>query len=113
MSQRELHGAGCDIIQKSSIVRDKQYCAVVALEILLQPLDTLNIEVVGRLIQKENGWATQQELRQLNTHTPAARKFRCGTVEVGALETQAQQGLFNIRLAGVTTQNMVVILRIV
>ena len=107
LTQRKLHRAGGHIVQKGPIVRDEQHRTVVVLQVLLQPLDRLNIEVVGRLVQQEDRGATQQQLRQLDTHTPTARELGRRTTKVASFEAQAEQRLFDIGIARLTTQQLV------
>ena len=52
-------------------MRDNHHGAREGLEEALEPDDRFNIEVVGRLVQKENVVLFQEELGQLYTHTPA------------------------------------------
>ena len=55
---------------------------------LLQPLYTLYIEMVGRLVEKKHIGFLQQYLSQLDTHTPSTRELTGRTVEVLAGEAQ-------------------------
>ena len=109
LTQRYLDGARSYIIQEGTVVRDEQNRTVIVLQILLQPLNTLNIEVVGRLIEQKYRGALEQQLSQLNTHTPATRKLSCGTLEICALESQAKQRALNIGITSIATKDMVAV----
>ena len=113
LTQRQLHRAVGHVIQKSTVVRDEQHRAVVILQILLQPLDRLDVEVVRRLVEQKDRRTPQQQFRQLDTHAPTARKLARGASEIRPFESEAQQGLFDVRVAGLTAEDMVMILRIV
>ena len=52
----------------------------------LQPTDGLDVQMVRRLVEEQDVWTLQEDLRQLDTHSPAAREFCRGTIEVRALE---------------------------
>ena len=58
---------------------------------LLQPLDTLDIEMVRRLVEQQHIGFLEQYLRQFDTHTPASGEFRCRTLEVGTHKTQTSK----------------------
>ena len=64
----------------------------------LQPADGLNVEVVGRLVQQEDIGALQEELRQLDTHAPAAREDRGRALEITALEAQPEERALDVGL---------------
>ena len=65
--------------------------------------------MIGRLIEQENRRALQQQLRQLDTHTPTARELTCRALEIGTLEAQAEQRALDIGLAGIATKDMVAV----
>ena len=94
-------------------MRDEQHRAVVVFQVILEPLDRLDVQVVGRLVQQENRGPAQQQFRQLDAHAPAARKFARGTLEVAALESQAEQRLLDVRFAGIAAQDVIMVGRFV
>ena len=62
-----------------------------------KPLDALNVEVVGGLVQQEEIWLHEQQLGQLHTHFPTATEFGHLPGHVGDLEAKALKdamGLF-------------------
>ena len=113
LAQRQLDRAVGHVVQKSAVVRDEQHRPVVVFQVLLQPLDRLDVKVVGRLVQQKDRRTAQQQFRQLDTHAPAARKLARGAAEIRALESEAQQRLFDVGFAGVASEDMVVVLRVV
>ena len=52
--------------------------------------------MVGRLVEEQHVGVLEQELSKLDTHAPASRELGGGLGKVGALETEAQQGLLHI-----------------
>ena len=112
-AQREFDRAIGDVVEESSVVRDQQHGAAVILQVILEPLDRLDVEMVRRLVEQEDRGTAQQQFRQLDTHAPAAREFARRASEIPAFEPEPQQRLFDIRFAGLAAEDMVVILRIV
>ena len=94
-------------------MRNQQHGAAVIAQVLLQPLDGFDVEVVGRLVEQKNRGTAQQQLGQLDAHAPAARKLARRTAEVLALETQPQERLLDVGVARLAAKNMVVVLRVV
>lgn len=52
------------IVQKRTIMRDHNNIALKPPDKLLQPRQTLQIQIVGRLVQKDGGWFVDQQPRQ-------------------------------------------------
>ena len=94
-------------------MRDEQHRAVVISQILFEPLNRLDVEVVRGLVEQEHRRATQEQLCQLDTHTPATRKLARGAVEILASETQSEQRLFDVGLAAVATQDVIAVVALV
>ena len=69
--------------------------------------------MVRGLVQKEDRRTPQQQLRQFDTHAPAARELARGTPEIRTFEPEAQQGLFDVSVAGLAAEDVVVVLRVV
>ena len=113
LAQRQFDGACGDVVQKGAVVRNDEHGAVVAFQILLQPLDRLDVQMVGRFVQQEDRGASQQQFGQLDAHAPAARELGGGAAEIRPLETQSQQRLFDVGVARLAAEDVVVILRVV
>jgi hypothetical protein len=56
----ELEDPLRDVLHEVAVVRHRQYCPWVRREVLLQPLDGLRVEVVGRLVEQEEIGLLQQ-----------------------------------------------------
>ena len=91
MSAGNLNCAVSDIVDESTVVTYQHDCTRTDFEEILQPLDTFNIEVVGRLVEQQYIRTTQQQLRQLDTHTPSATELGSRTVEIAPTETKPGQ----------------------
>ncbi len=63
---------------------------------LFQPLDGLDVEVVGRLVQQQYVRFLQQQFGKLDAHAPATAEIACLAVEVLSGESEAEQCLFNV-----------------
>ena len=61
-----------DIIDKSAVVTHQHNSRSTCRQELLEPLDALDVEVVGRLVEEQYIGTLQQNLRQLDTHAPTA-----------------------------------------
>ena len=109
LTEQQLHSAVGHIVQKCPVVGDNHYRAVILFQIALQPLNTLDIEVVGRLIEQDNRRTAQQQLGKFNTHTPTATKFTCRPAEVLTAEAKTEQCALNIGIAVVTTEDIVTV----
>ena len=60
---------------------------------VLEPLDTLEVEVVGGLVEKEQVGMAEKQLRERDAHLPATGKINRGLVEVLDRKAKATQDL--------------------
>ena len=60
----ELEDPAGDVVEEVAIVGDRHHRAGVALEELLEPVDALGVEVVGRLVEQQQIGAAQQQAAQ-------------------------------------------------
>ena len=86
-----LDRTGSYIIKESTVVADQHHRLGTLRQELLQPLDTLDIKMVGRLIEEEHIRLLEQDFCQLDTHTPSAGELSGRTVEIFTGETQTAQ----------------------
>ena len=91
-----LDGAGGDVVDKSPIVADDDYRLGAVDEELLEPLDRLDVHVVGGLVEQDEVGLLQQNLGQLDAHAPSAAEVAGWTGEVLANEAQAEQDLLHL-----------------
>ena len=91
-------------VHEGAVMADDEDGAVVAGDKAAQPLDALEVQVVGGLVQEEQVGVAQEELRQRNAHLPAAGELGAGALEVGDLKAQAGQDFAGVALEFVAAQ---------
>ena len=99
-----------DIIYKGTVVTYKDDGTGTLCQELLQPLNTLNVEVVSGLVEKQHVGALKKNLRQLYTHTPSAGELRRRAVEISAFETQSQEGALHLGIDTLRPHHLVAFL---
>ena len=77
------------MIHKSTVMADHHNSLPVVDQEIFQPLDRLDIEVVGRLVQQEHIRLLQQQFRQFDTHAPATAELARLAGKVFAGETKS------------------------
>ena len=75
-----------DIVQEVAVMRDGEDCSWIVLEVLLEPEDRLGIEVVCRLVEKQQVRYLEKEPAEGDTPPLAAGEMRDRLVWIGALE---------------------------
>ena len=88
-SARDFDGTIGYIINKCPIVTNQHHRITMIRQKSFQPLNTLYVQMVGRLIQQQHIRTLQQQLCQLYTHPPSPAKFRSRPVEIRTLESQS------------------------
>ena len=78
----EGEGAVREIVEHAPVVRDQDDGAVVVAQPLLEPLHRLDVEVVGRFVEKKDGGLLQEQFRHRDTHLPAAAELAGLPVEI-------------------------------
>ncbi len=98
VSERNLDGAVGDIVDKSTIVTDKDNGLGFRHQEIFEPLDRLDVEMVRRLVEQKHVGVAQQKLGELDAHSPSAGELRGGAVEVGAQESEAGESALHFGL---------------
>ena len=80
-----------DGIEEVTVVRDEDDGVRIGMEIFLEPVACLEIEVIGRLVEQQQVWTSEQQLCEGDSHLPAARERFARTVAVLAAESEAAQ----------------------
>ena len=88
-SHCHFNSTGSDVIHKFTVVADDDDSLTIIDEEIFQPLDTFNIEVIGRLIQQQHIWVLQQQLGKFDAHTPSTAEVTGLTVKVFACEAES------------------------
>ena len=93
MPQHHLHRAGGAIVEETAVVRDQHERAGKTLfQIVFQPLDRLDVEVVRGLVEQQHLGPAEQDLRQFDAHVPALGEGFGLAAEFVFLEAQTGQG---------------------
>ena len=100
----DLDNAADKLVQELAIVRDDQDRAGVALQILLEPEQRFEVEVVGRLVQQQQVRLLRQQPRQVRAHHPAAAHLARGPVEILLAEAQPGEDLLGLGFEPVAAQ---------
>ena len=98
LATRNLQRAVCHIVNECTVVRHENHNVSLLLQERFKPLNRLNVEVVGRLIEQQHIRTHQQQFCQFYTHAPSATEFRCVSVKIRADKSQTKQRLFKFRL---------------
>ena len=89
-------------VEKIPVVRDQHERIRIIVEIVLEPIARFQIKMVRRFIQQQQVWLLQQQLRQRDTHLPAARKLFRLPRPVFFAESQAGEHRANLRIHGIS-----------
>ena len=82
-----------DFIHELAVVRDHQDRSAVRLEILLQPQQGQQVQVVGRFVQEQQIRLHHQQPGQVGAHDPSAAQFPGFLVEIRLVVSQTSQHL--------------------
>ncbi len=97
-AHRHLDGSGRDVVYKSPVVGNHHHGFGFGHQEFLQPLDGLDIQVVGRFVEQDQIRLLQQDFSQFDSHSPASGKFRSGALKVFPHKSQSQQDFFYLCL---------------
>ena len=97
-SAGDFDGAVGHVVDEGTVVRHEHHGTGIDLEEVFEPLDGLDVEVVGRFVEQEHVRTTEQEFRQLDTHAPSATELGGRAVEVRTAESQAHERTFYLGL---------------
>ena len=86
------------IINKGTVVTHQHHSLGTLRQKLLQPLDTLDVQMVGRLIEQQHIRLLQQNLGQLDAHAPSSGELTGRSLEILAGETESAQGSLYLSL---------------
>ncbi len=99
---------GCHVvhagIHKRSVVADDQHGALVARDKATQPLNALEVQVVGGLVEEQQIRMAQEQLGKRNAHLPAARELRTRAVEVVRVKAKTREDLLRVAFQLVAAQ---------
>ena len=99
-------------VEEFAVVGDDHQAAGVARQILFQPQDGFEVEVVGRLVEQQQIGAVHQRARQVQAHAPAAGKALHRAIQRIVGEPQAVQQLRRARRCGIAVDGLEAVLRL-
>jgi hypothetical protein len=97
----KLEHASAEGVQKSAIVRDDDEAARVTRQIILEPEEGFEIEMVRRLVKEEEGGFGDEEAGEVGAHDPAAGEGFGELVGVVGFEAEAIEDFAGARFEGV------------
>jgi len=68
-----MYGIRANVIQKLSCVRYYHHSDRRVLDVVFQPYYSVKVQMIGRLIQKQNVWLHKEGSRQRHPHSPSSR----------------------------------------
>ena len=102
-----------DVIEECAVVRNQHDRAVVLLQVVFEPSDALDVEVIRGFVEQEYRRPAKQQLCQFDAHPPSAAELAGRPSEVASLEAQSEQRLFDLLLAVHPAENVKAVGRIV
>ena len=78
----QLHDAGGDAVQKAAVMGDRDHAALEGNQQLFQPLDGVQVQVVGRLVEQQDIGAGHQSLGQRHALAGAAGQAAYQSIRV-------------------------------
>ncbi len=84
----ELHGDGADVVEEGAVVGDDQHGAAQVGEVALQPVDGVEVEVVGRLVEEQQIRRLRQRRAEMEPTALAAREARQRPLQVSVGEAE-------------------------
>ena len=96
-----------DVVEEVAVVRDGENGTRVLVEELLEPQHRLGVEMVGRLVQKQQVRSLKQQTAQRHAPTFAARENVHRHIGVGALQRIHRLGKLAVQIPSVDRVNRV------
>ena len=87
-------------VQQVAVVADDDHGARIVREMVLEPQRTLEVEIVGRLVEQQEIGRGEQRRGERNAHPPSAGEFRAGTQLILCREAEARQDRRGTRRRG-------------
>ena len=85
-----------DVVKEFAVVRDDDRCARRGNEVVFEPLHVLDVQVVGRLIKKEDIWLLEDGTGKRELHLPATGERGDGSSELLFSESELQHGVLGL-----------------
>ncbi len=92
-----------DGIEEFHVVGHENKAVLVIQQIFFQPCDMLRIQIVGGLVQNQNGRVLEQKLRQKHLGALAAAQIRHILIQADGSKTQPVGNFFDLGVKGIKT----------
>ena len=93
----EVNDVSADVVQEGLVVGNDEERLLPVLQVVVQPDDSVQVEVVGRFVQHEEGRLDEEGARERDSHSPAAGKLVGGPVLHLAAEAEASEKTSSFR----------------
>ena len=90
-----------DVVKEAGVVGDNDGSAGGVDKVLLEPLDVLHVQVVGRLVKQQNIGGLEDGTAQSQLHLPTTREGRDFTLDHGVGEAKVVELPLDVRLGDV------------
>ena len=80
-----------NIVYERTVMAYEDHSLGKVLQILLKPLDGLNVQMVSRLVEQQHIRLFEKDLCKLDSHSPPPRELFRRSVEVGAFEAKSYE----------------------
>ena len=94
---RKFGNGGHHPIQEIAVVGDDDHGPLVAFQMILQPVDTFDVEVIGRLVEKQVVGLPQQQPGQHSPHAPSAGEGFYGAFQIVGGKSETGENNFRPR----------------
>jgi len=88
-------------VKEVAVVRYDHYPSFELLDEREEPGPRFEVEIVGRLVQKEDVWLCKEYLCQRYAHLPASGEFSTVALEILLRKTEPEECLGDVLFAGV------------
>ena len=86
------------MVQEFTVMGDHEDRAGIIEEVILEPDERFEIEMVRRFVEQEQVGLLHQQTRKMRAHHPAAAEGLCWAVEIGFAEGEAGEDALCLRL---------------
>ena len=92
-----------DVVEELGVVRDDDGCAGGGDEVVLEPSNVLDVQVVGRLIEKKNIGLLEDGTGKSQLHLPTTRETTDGAIKLLGKEAELNEGVADLLLRSLDT----------
>ena len=112
VAEGDLDGAVGDAVEEGAVVGDEDDAAVVVGQVVFQPLDRLDVEVVGGLVEEDDLGFLEEDFGEADAHLPAVAEGGHREVELLAQEAHTREHLLGLGLHRVAAEMLVAVVKV-